>query len=202
MRRDNAGNYLNGLIAAARRLRALGYPWPSRVSLLARLGGAAHGAEGYLLQHRLSPSTDVNQNDALGQAFEAFGLDAKDEEHWRLLLALFAEAYFRPRRPRGGPKQWDDDRLFRLLVDFAAVKKNHPDESDKKICERIKKNKKFGKRYARVSAKTIRRRLQDARNPARNSVLKDILSARPDGMTAEDWCAGVIERIAQRWKNR
>jgi hypothetical protein len=196
MRRDNAGNYLDGLIDDLRRLRALGYPWPSAGVPLTRLGDA----EGYLLRRRLSPSTDVKQNDALGQAFEAFGLDPKDEGHWRLLLALFAQAYFEPRRPRGGPKQWDGFRLCQLLADAQAVRNRNPHvRAESKICELIKTT--FRKRYADVSAETIRRRLRDARDPAKNDALRDLLKAwtpDPRRLTAEQHRAQLIEVISQR----
>jgi hypothetical protein len=196
MRRDNAGNYLDALIAAARRLRALGYPWPSRGVPLAMLGEP----EGYRLWRRLSPSTDVKQNDALRQAFEAFGLDPKDEERWRLLLALFAEAYFEPRRPRGGPKQWDGFRLCQLLADARTVRKKNPRiRAESEICELIKMT--FRKRYAGVSAETIRRRLHDARDPAKNDVLRDLLKAwtpDPRRITAGQHRAQLIEVISQR----
>ena len=157
MRRDNASAYLDGSIAAAQRLKGR---WPGPMTL---------GLLGDPDAHRLSPSTDVEQNPALQAAYHDFGLDPKDRKHQLLLLALFAEAFFLPGRPRGGIKYWDNRKLCQLLADDTAVKKANPDvRTDEKICELVKK--KFGERYAGQSAPTLRRKLQDARSPAKNSV--------------------------------
>jgi hypothetical protein len=62
--------------------------------------------------------------------------------------------------------------------------------------------KEFASRYAGVSNGTIRRRLQDARNPAINSILGAILGARPldpRGMKAEERRAHVIDLISEQW---
>jgi hypothetical protein len=187
MRRDNASNYLTDTIASARRLKGR---WPGHMTL---------GLLGDSDAHRLSRSIDVKQNPSLQAVFEEFGLDPKNLDHWRLLLALLAEAYFEPRRPRGGVKKWDGHKLCQLLSDVAEVKRTNPDvRTDGKRCELVKKR--FGNRYTRQSVKTLRRKLQDARDPTRNSVLGDLLKAPPPrGMTVEEARAFMIEEIAKAW---
>ena len=55
------------------------------------------------------------------------------------------------------------DLLF-LLADFADKKKRHPNKFDADICGYIARDR-------RINKETVRRKLQDARNPARNSAL-------------------------------
>jgi hypothetical protein len=191
MRRDNASNYLDGSIAAADRLKGR---WFGHMTL---------GLLGDSDAHRLSPSTDVEQNPSLRAAFGAFRLDHRKPYHWRLLAALLTEAYFVASRPRGGTKYWDSRKLCQLLADYAAVKKANRDvRADEKICQLLKK--KFGKHYADQSAPTLRRVLHDARSPAKNLFLKRALrelKAHPEtrGMTAKQARAYAIEKIAKRW---
>ena len=192
MRRDNASKYLDDLIAARQRLKGR---WSGHMTL-ALLGD--------LDAHRLSPPTDVEQNPSLREAFEKFGLDPKDDAHWRVLLALLAAAYFESRRPRGGMLYWDSRKLCQLLADFAAVKKTNPDmRADEKICELVKE--KFAERYAGQSAKTLRRKLADARDPAKNwylsSTLRRVPPADTRGMTTEQVRDYVIEQISKRWNS-
>jgi hypothetical protein len=112
-RRDNASNHLTKLIASARRLKRKG--WKGHMTL-ALLGDRD--------AHQLIVSTEVERNFSLQSAFKDFGLDPRDADHWRLLAALLAEAYYVARRSRGGKKRWDARQLCQLLADFAAVKKN------------------------------------------------------------------------------
>jgi hypothetical protein len=97
MRRDNASNHLTRLIAAARRLKGRWKPgaW---VPL-----GLIFDPDVRLLR----PNTNPKRNVALRDAFAAFDLDPNKPENWRLLLTLFAEAYFVSHRPRGGKKYWN-----------------------------------------------------------------------------------------------
>ena len=197
MRRDNASNYLTELIACARRVKAKGRV-PGRF-MLADLDLADLDAL------RFSRFTDVERNASLRAAFEAFGLDPNDPDNWRLLLALFAEAYFVPRRPRGGKRVWDAGRLCQLLADFAAVKDKQENRGRPKGEIYVLVKRAFPKRYGKISAATIRDRLQDARNPDKNSVLGAVLGARPAdprGMTAEQKRAYAIELISKGVGNR
>jgi hypothetical protein len=192
MRRDNASAYLDGLIAAADRLKRVKPRWSGYITL-ALLGDTD--------AHRLSPPTDVEANPSLRAAFGAFGLDHREPYHFRLLAALLAEAYFVASRPRGGTMRWDGRRLCRLLADYAAVKKQNPDvRADEKICALVKKE--FSKRYAGQSAPTLRRKLQDARSPAKNWILSSNLRrARKPGITDKKARAYVIEQISKQWNS-
>jgi hypothetical protein len=194
MRRDNASNYLTRLIAAARRVRGR---WKPGAWVPLDLIGDSD-------LRRLNPDTDPKRNAALRAAFTAFDLDPSKPEHWRVLLALFAEAYFVSRRPRGGTKHWSGSRLCQLLADFAAIKKKKGNQKlpDGKICEHLKTD--FPNRYRGVKAVTLRRKLQDARDPDKNEILGDVFKARPAdprGMTAEEKLAYVIELISKQWKS-
>jgi hypothetical protein len=200
MRRDSAGNYLTRLIAAARRLKGR---WRRR-TLRDLIDFDLIGDPDL---RRLRPNIDPQENQSLRAAFEAFeDLDPSEPEDWRLLLALFAEAYFVPSRARGGTRQWDGSRLCQLLADFAVVKKKKGNQElkDGKICELVKTT--FPKRYRDVTAVTIRRRLQDARDPTQNEILGDVLNGLlpldPRGMTAEQRRDLVVKLISQRWGRR
>jgi hypothetical protein len=195
MRRDNASNHLTRLIAAARRLKGRWKPgaW---VPL-----GLIFDPDVRLLR----PNTNPKRNVALRDAFAAFDLDPNKPENWRLLLTLFAEAYFVSHRPRGGKKYWNGEELCQLLADFAAVKKKKGNQglTEAEICEKVKAA--FPKRYSDVpKAATIRRRLPDARNPDKNDILGRILGKRSllDPRTDKERRAHVIELISKQWKLR
>jgi hypothetical protein len=187
-RRDNASNYLTGLIACAQRLK--GRNWSGATTPLTLIGDRD--------LRRLTPDIDVN-NPSLHAAFETFGLDPSEPNNWRLLLALLAECFFVPKNQRGGEK-WTSEQLCQLLADIGAVKKANPDiKGDSKICDRVKEQ--FD-RYAGIRAGTIRRKLQDARNPKHNRWLGKILEAHkpdPRGMTADELKAFVLQLITERW---
>jgi hypothetical protein len=98
-------------------------------------------------------------------AFKAFGLDHRNLSDWRALVSHLARVLFPTPRPPGAPRKWTDERLCRLLAEVAAAKRKHPNASDTVVCEWLEK------RDRSVSAKRLRRVLQDARNPARNRLL-------------------------------
>jgi hypothetical protein len=92
MRRDNASNHVTDLINCARRLKSKGRV-PGRLTL-DMLGYHAELRDAL----RLHPKVDIEANRSRRAAFDAFGLDPKEPENWRLLLALLAEAFFVPKR--------------------------------------------------------------------------------------------------------
>jgi hypothetical protein len=102
-------------------------------------------------------------------AFKAFGLDHRSVIDWYTLVQHLANVLFPTARP-GRPKKWPDERLCRLLADVAAARRKHPNASDTAICKWLEK------RYS-VSDRRLRRVLQDARNPARNSLLAEVALA-------------------------
>jgi hypothetical protein len=122
---------------------------------------------------RLHPKVDIEANRSLRAAFDAFGLDPKEPENWRLLLALLAEAFFVPKRKRGGKEVWDSHALWQLLTDFWEVKRQNPDlKSEEKLCEKLTEKKGY---KGKKSPKTLRKMLYRARDPADNDILKLLL---------------------------
>jgi hypothetical protein len=103
------------------------------------------------------------------EAFKAFGLDHRSIGDWYRLAAHLARVLFARRRP-GPSKKWTEERLCLLLADVAAYKRRHPKASDPAICGWLH-NKKS---YAHVTVEALRRALQDARNPKRNSDLAQV----------------------------
>jgi hypothetical protein len=106
-------------------------------------------------------------DEPIRKAFDAFRYDPNNPFHWRMLIWHFAFAHFPPPRKKGAPTRWDDDRWCQLLSDFGEVKaSSRPNASETKICNHIKKR--FGKRYPTITATTLRKNLQYARDPSRN----------------------------------
>jgi hypothetical protein len=101
-------------------------------------------------------------------AFKAFGLDHRSLSDWYSLVSHLTKVLFPTPRPPGAPRKWTDERLCQLLAEVAAAKRKHPNASDTVICKWLEK------RYRSVSAARLRRVLQDARNPARNSMLAEV----------------------------
>jgi hypothetical protein len=133
----------------------------------------------------------------LREAFEAFNFDQRNPFHWRNLLIYFADAHFGEPRRAGKPQSWTDEKLCQLLIDFAQQKRATPDKNDSEICRSLKRDKdgKFADRYSGMAAKTIRRKLQDAPNPALNRALGQAL----DDLMAE-WLPRVRAKVESgRW---
>jgi len=95
------------------------------------------------------------------KAFKAFDLDPCYLSEWRQLLGHLAYVLF---PEPGAPRKWTDERLCKLLADVAPYKRKKPEPSDGAICNLL--SKKWSKDPA-----TLRRVLQDARNPERNDLL-------------------------------
>jgi hypothetical protein len=102
-------------------------------------------------------------------AFKAFDFDHRVLINWRVLLGLLASIHFGKRASGGRPRDWSEERLYQLRADFALIKNAHPGKPDTDLCKMLLKKDeqgKFGKRrYAGMTAGTIRRKLQDARRP-------------------------------------
>jgi hypothetical protein len=178
-RRDSASERLKKSIEAARN------PLPQERSLIAL------GREFGMIPE--APQVRIDWNDpaqrALGahealrlldeldepirKAFDAFGYDPLNPFHWRKLIWHFAYAHFPVPRKKGASKKWDDTRWCKLLSDFGAVKaSSRPTASETEICNHIKTR--FGKRYPTITATTLRKNLQYARNPSRNGILASL----------------------------
>ena len=119
-------------------------------------------------KEELAASLWLDEKDPLGgpilEAFKAFGLDHRSVGDWYTLVLHLARVLFPNRRRPGRQRKWSDERLCRLLADVAAAKRKH-------ICKWLEE------RYRPTSAKTLRRVLQDARNPTRNGELASIAFA-------------------------
>jgi hypothetical protein len=111
-------------------------------------------------------------DEPIREAFDAFGYDPNNPFDWRKLMWHFAFAHFPPARKKGAPKRWNDRRWCQLLSDFGAVKASHPNAFETQICNNIKKR--FRDRYSSVTAATLRKNLQYARNPNHNQKLAGI----------------------------
>jgi hypothetical protein len=114
------------------------------------------------------------------RAFEVFGLDHRNNSDWYRLATHLARVLFPRRRPRG--KKWTAERLFLLLAEVAAYKRNRPEAlpeaTDSAICRWLQQRQ----RSYYADEKALRRVLHDARNPKRNSELArlaDLMARSP-----------------------
>jgi hypothetical protein len=123
------------------------------------------------------------------EAFKAFGLDHRKFDDWGRLTVHMARALFARRRP-GRSKKWTAERLCLLLADVAAYKRKHPKAPDANICLWLHK-----KSYAHESSdEALRRALQDARNPKRNSDLAQMAEYMARKVKVrENWPAALDE---------
>ena len=146
-------------------LPALPYP-----ELLAELDIKATGLVDDRANLALRPDTIT---EPIRKAFEQFGLNSANPFAWRLLLYVFADSHFGPRiTAAGAPRIWNDARWCELLSDFNQIKERKPKATESAICRFLKNDRTLGNRYANVSAETIRRNLQYARNPNYNKSLE------------------------------
>jgi hypothetical protein len=116
----------------------------------------------------LASSLWLNEKDpvfgSVTRAFKAFGLDHRNNSDWYSLVARLARVLFPMRRPGG--KKWTAERLFLLLAQVASYKRQRPKAFDTDICRWLQT-----KSYKDEKVGALRRALQDARNPKRNSEL-------------------------------
>jgi hypothetical protein len=110
--------------------------------------------------------------DIVRDAFRASNLNPSNPEHWPFLLKGYVETVHR--RARGGPKRrWTDERYIKLGADFSKVQHRHPGKSDSDICRILAKQDD----YSGLSANTLRRKLQDARDPECNGFLDRLIES-------------------------
>jgi hypothetical protein len=102
--------------------------------------------------------------------FRGNGLDPSNPEHWAFLLKSYIETVYRRARA-GRSREWTDERLIKLGADFSRVQHDHPDKSDSDICRILAKRED----YSGMTAGTLRRRLQDARDPDYNGFLARLI---------------------------
>jgi hypothetical protein len=141
--------------------------------------------------------------DIVRDAFKGARLDLNNPEHWPFLLKGYVETVHQ--RARSGPKRrWTDERLIKLASDFSRVQHDHPDKSDSDICRFLVK----GEDYSELSAETLRRKLQDARDPECNALLDRLINAFAThyevegGNTREQLRAWLTTGITHVWEDK
>jgi len=98
-------------------------------------------------------------------------------------------------RGRPGPeKQWTAERLFLLLAVVASYKREHPKASDADISRWLHRKGCFSD----VSSEALRRALQDARNPKRNSKLAHMADSLARAAT-RNWTGALDEATIAKW---
>jgi hypothetical protein len=139
-------------------------------------------------------------------AFKSFRLDPHNPKHWYYLLKAYAES---GRKPPGRAQEWTDTNLVQLAADFARVQIDHPDKSERDICDMLAKLKRDGTLvYGGRKGTTLLRRLYDARNPERNSFLKsmlDVLMSEYEvvgGNTRERLLAWLTTGYTEVWEDK
>ena len=69
---------------------------------------------------------------AIVKAFDAFGLDPEQPDHWRELLGILADILFGERGK--GPKQrWNSENTKQLISDFDNLSSNYPAADRKSV---------------------------------------------------------------------
>jgi hypothetical protein len=126
-------------------------------------------------------------------AFKAFGLDHRNDGDWYKLVAHLARVLFTRRRPRP-PKKWPTERLCLLLADVAAYKRKRPKAPDTDICRWLLSKKSYADEK---SWEALRRALQDARNPKRNSELAEMADLVARKVTG-NWTRALDEAVTAK----
>jgi DNA-directed RNA polymerase beta subunit len=93
--------------------------------------------------------------------FDKAGADIKNDDEWRELLMFIAWAIYS--KDPGREKEWTKKKLLRLLADDTKVKFNNTNLTEGARCEVLSRTM---ERYLDVTARTLRRRLQDAKKLA------------------------------------
>ena len=121
-------------------------------------------------------------------AFKSFGLDHRSSDDWHSLTIHLARVLFARSQP-GRSKKWTAERLCQLLADVAAYKRKNPKAFDSEIRDWLRRH---NKSYAHESSEALRRALQDARNPKRNSDLAQMAGLLARQVT-ENWTTALDE---------
>ena len=116
-------------------------------------------------EHANAALTLYKNDKVMIKTFEKFGLDPANPYHWRRLLGHLCDVVYV--RGRGRPKKWDAQRQAHLLADFDSKKEQYPSLTELGVCAKMRTIQ----LYSRMSAKTLARRLADARK-ARGPALR------------------------------
>jgi hypothetical protein len=164
-RKDGAPKRLAEEIARAKRIKELSEKkMPSLLDLLGTDQLAPRHPETLFPEIVPVLSKDQPWAKPTIDAFKAFNLDHRRSSDWYQLLIHLARVLFPERRTPGRSRKWTDERLCRLLADVAAYKRKRPEATDTAICNWLVEK-------WQNTPKRLRRVLQDARDPARNSEL-------------------------------
>jgi hypothetical protein len=68
---------------------------------------------------RAKEAGSVESSKAVDLAFEAFGLDPQNQEHWDILLGALAKA--RPKKKRGRPQKWTEAEVAKFSLEIRTV---------------------------------------------------------------------------------
>ncbi|HEX9321859.1 MAG TPA: hypothetical protein VF913_07025 [Xanthobacteraceae bacterium] len=109
-------------------------------------------------------------------AFTQFGLDRNDASHHRLLTKLLALVVF-PQKKGGRKKSWTDERYCRLLSDVNQTCDQYQC-NDSEACRLLIEKSLFDGRYKGMKLGTLRRCLQNAKNPKHNPMLDTMANNR------------------------
>ena len=120
----------------------------------------------------VDPNLDTSLEAPIRIAFQKFGLDPRNPENWRTLLAYFAFAHFGPKTTKRGRKRgWDSERLCQLLQDIADKRQKHPSQSDNRIYKFLLTDRSLKRRYQGETVRSLKHRHQLAKSPKYNEVL-------------------------------
>ena len=100
---------------------------------------------------------------AIKKAFDAFGLDPKQQGHWRELLGILADILF-GERGKGTKQRWTPETKKQLVSDFDDLSSNHPEVSQMLLFEVLTHTK---RRYAGLQAGTLKARYNEEKRRLR-----------------------------------
>jgi hypothetical protein len=96
---------------------------------------------------------------AIEKAFDAFGLDPEQPDHWRVLLGILADILFGERGK--GPKQrWNLETSKQLISDVDDLSSNHPEVPQMVVFELLTHLK---PPYAGLQAGTLKARYNEGK---------------------------------------
>ena len=101
---------------------------------------------------------------AIEKAFDAFGLDPGQPDHWRVLLGILADILF-GERSKGPKPRWDSETNKQLISDFDHLSATNPKGPQIHRFERLIRLK--PERYAGLRATTLKARYNEEKKRLR-----------------------------------
>lgn len=110
-------------------------------------------------------------NPGLKRVFAESGLDAKDPDHWKLLLAAIVDIVYRPRKSGPGrPVKWTSKLNHALVLDAYKLRVEAPNKSNEDLAADLAGTKAWKGHW--VDRERLQRLLKDVRNKQRNNLAK------------------------------